>query len=182
MSKKNSKTVYNQISNIWKNYRWEFLFVLSVFVIIVCWFLKPDSVYNGIVIDTSILKGKREKTKGVYKNEEKCREIVESIYNLPFKKVRPNFLKNPKTGRNLELDMYNDQLKIAIEYNGIQHRTYAPYFHKSYDDYLGQVDRDNLKKQKCKENGVTLICVPDTVRYEELQSYIITELRREGKL
>lgn len=52
------------------------------------------------------------------KGEKRTREIIERITGRKFPSVRPNFLKNPKTGRNLELDMYNDSLKLAIEYNG----------------------------------------------------------------
>ncbi|MDD4931377.1 MAG: hypothetical protein PHG66_04520 [Candidatus Colwellbacteria bacterium] len=149
----------------------------------ICWlFKKRDGEYTGISIDTSVLQKKPLLPKGTYKNEERCREIIQSIYNLPFKKVRPEFLKNPKTGRNLELDMYNEGLKIAVEYNGIQHRTYAPYFHKSPDDYQNQVERDNLKVRRCKEAGVTLIIVPDTVRYNEMEQYIKSELKKAGRL
>jgi hypothetical protein len=32
--------------------------------------------------------------------------------------VRPDFLKNPATGRNLEIDCFNNQLKIGLEYQG----------------------------------------------------------------
>lgn len=175
-------SLYDFSMNIWDNYRWELFLCLSIIIIIICWFLKPkDSEYTGISIDTSVLK-KKSLQKGIYKNEEKCREIVEKIYNRPFKKSRPDFLKNPKTGRNLELDMYNESLKLAVEYNGIQHRVYAPYFHKSLDDFLCQVERDKLKSQRCNEVGVTLIIVPDTVRYNEMEEYIKLELKKAGRL
>lgn len=181
----NSKSVsmFEFAKNIWNHYRWELFLTVSVITIIVCWFFKKENDYNGISMDTGVLRKKSPpQTKGVYKNEEKCREIVQSIYNKPFKKIRPDFLKNPKTGRNLELDMYNDELKIAVEYNGIQHRTYAPYFHKSPNDYLDQVERDKHKAKRCKEIGVTLIVVPDTVRYHEIDEFIRSELKREGRL
>ena len=38
-------------------------------------------------------------------------------YNL-----RPQWLKNPKTGRCLELDIYYPDLKFAIEVQGFQHK------------------------------------------------------------
>lgn len=179
------QSLYNFMKNIWDNHRWEFFLCISVFTIIICWiFKKNDSQYTGISIDTSVLRKKtlKDSQKGVYKNEERCREIIQKIYNRPFTKVRPDFLKNPKTGRNLELDMYNPELKIAVEYNGIQHRTYAPYFHKSPGDYLDQVDRDKFKIKRCKDEGITLIVVPDTVRYHEMENYIKSELKNAGKL
>ena len=177
-------STYKFITNIWENYRWELFLCVSILIIIICWFLKKsDTQFDGISVDTSIIKNNPGYTikKGVYKNEEKCREVIQSIYNAPFKKIRPDFLKNPKTGRKLELDMYNDNLKIALEYNGIQHRTYAPYFHKSQNDYYDQVDRDKLKERLCKENGVLLIVVPDTVRYNEIESFIRSELKKAGR-
>jgi hypothetical protein len=183
-SKKEDVSLYEFSKNIWDNYRWELFIITSVFTIFICWLLKKkDSEYSGIYLDTSVLqKNKATTKKGTYKNEERCREIIQEIYNLPFKKVRPDFLKNPKTGRNLELDMYNDVLKIALEYNGIQHRTYAPYFHKSPLDYDAQVERDALKIKRCGEEGVTLITVPDTVRYNEMEAFIRSELQKAGRL
>jgi len=175
-------SLYEFVKNIWDNYRWELFVVVSILTIIICWFLKKKNEYKGITIDTSVLQKKSTPQKGVYKNEERCREIIQSIYNRPFKKIRPNFLKNPKTGRNLELDMYNEELKIAVEYNGIQHRTYAPYFHKSPTDYNDQVERDKFKERKCREIGILLITVPDTVRYNEIETFIKSELKKAGKL
>lgn len=60
---------------------------------------------------------------------------IESITNLSFIKVRPNWLINPKTNRRLELDMYNYHNKLAIEYNGLQHYIYPNYYHKSINDF-----------------------------------------------
>ena len=74
--------------------------------------------------------------------------------------------------------MYNKDLRLAVEYQGAQHRTYTPFFHRKYSDFLDQLSRDELKKKRCNEEGIDLICVPDTVPYEELFSYITKELRR----
>lgn len=74
-----------------------------------------------------------------------CREVK---WNL-----RPDWLKNPKTKRNLELDLYDERTKIAIEYNGYRHREPA------------QMERDKLKADMCKNLGVRLIVVPDSVDY-----------------
>jgi len=50
---------------------------------------------------------------GKYENE--CRRILQCLFLKPFPKVRPDFLRNPKTGRNLELDMYNQDIALALE-------------------------------------------------------------------
>jgi hypothetical protein len=55
------------------------------------------------------------------KHETECRRILESIYHpYTFPSVRPDFLKNPATGRNLEIDCFNNQLKIGLEYQGFR--------------------------------------------------------------
>ena len=49
------------------------------------------------------------------RGERKCKRIIQKIFRKPFTKIRPDFLKNPETNRNLELDLYNEELKIAVE-------------------------------------------------------------------
>lgn len=95
-------------------------------------------------------------------SENKCRCIIESIYHLPFPSCRPNFLKNPETKRNLELDMYNEQLKLAFEYQGKQHYQKVTYFQDTID-FKKQVQRDSFKKRRCEELGIKLICIPYTM-------------------
>lgn len=81
---------------------------------------------------------------------------------------RPNFLRNPETGRCLELDIYyeDDRIKIGVEYNGIQHIKSPNYFHKNTElgraNFESQQRRDRLKRQLCRENNVCLITVPYT--------------------
>ena len=68
--------------------------------------------------------------------------------NWPTEKVlynyRPDWLKNPKTGHNLELDIYYPDRNLAIEIQGIHHET-------TYQKY-----KDSIKAQVCKEKGITL--------------------------
>ena len=94
------------------------------------------------------------------KFEEVCRKIFEKHYRAKFPSVRPDWLKNQKSGCNLELDGYNKKLKIAFEANGIQHYEYNSHFHSCYDDYTDQVYRDKLKAKLCKKKGIHLIVIP----------------------
>lgn len=84
--------------------------------------------------------------------------------------IRPNFLKNPKTGHNLELDMFeafDDRIVdknsiidgIAIEYNGLQHDQYVPGMHNNIEAYNEQQFRDEYKTKVCKEKGIILIVI-----------------------
>lgn len=55
---------------------------------------------------------------GKWKMERICKITLEILTGYRFESVRPDWLRNPLTGRNLELDCYNDTLKLALEYNG----------------------------------------------------------------
>lgn len=114
------------------------------------------------------------------KNEERCREIFQEIFNQPFPKIRPDFLKNKKSGKNLELDGYNKDLKLAFEYQGAQHYNFTPYFHKTQEHFADQVYRDKLKKEICDQQGITLIVIPYNVPFEDLKDYIELKLSEVG--
>lgn len=116
--------------------------------------------------------------KAKWKMQHLSKLLIEYITGVSFVSVRPEWLKNPMTGRNLELDCYNDELSIALEYNGKQHYKYTPRFHKSTEEFELQVYRDILKKKLCNKNGVDLIIVPYTVQKEEICSYILRKLYR----
>ena len=101
-----------------------------------------------------------------------CCSIIEEIYQKPFVKVRPDFLKNPETGHNLELDCYNAELNIAVEYSGYQHYVYPNRFHRMYDDFIKQVRRDQFKVDVCDAQGIYLITVPYWVPEFKLKEFI----------
>jgi hypothetical protein len=115
---------------------------------------------------------------GYGKNEERCRQIFEGIFQRPFPKVRPNWLKRASTGKNLELDGYNPDLKLAFEYNGAQHAKFGPMHRGDIHAFQDQVERDRLKAQLCAQHGVTLISIPHTVKYEKLDLFIRNALAR----
>lgn len=94
-----------------------------------------------------------------------CCKIFEELIEEPVEvNIRPNFLKNPKTGQNLELDCFYRKKRIAIEYNGSQHYKYQPFFHKGGNQsFLDGRQRDKLKRELCLKNDIKLICVPWTV-------------------
>jgi hypothetical protein len=128
---------------------------------------------NSDIEDMQFSKGQNEfQSKG----EKECKRSVEEITLKPFDKCRPDFLKNEVTGKNLELDCYNEELKIAIEYNGIQHYEYTPIFHKTRDIFYNTKYRDKMKETLCRKNGVKLIVVPYTVKLQDIKSYIQEKL------
>lgn len=105
------------------------------------------------------------------KGEKLCRQILEHHYGKPFPTVRPDFLKNPETGQNLELDGYNEELAIAFEYNGSQHTNFPSVFFKDYNDYKKYVEHDLMKRNICQQLGIYLI----TIREDEIPYHKIPE-------
>jgi hypothetical protein len=114
------------------------------------------------------------------KGEAECRRVLQNVFRKPFTSQRPDFLRNPVTGGNfnLELDCFNNELRLAVEYNGIQHYKYVPYFHRNKDHFMTQKYRDDMKRRICKENNINLIEVPYTVKHNDIASFIIQNCRK----
>lgn len=114
------------------------------------------------------------------KSENECRRVLQNIFiGYKFPNVRPEFMENNKTKRRLELDCYNEKLNLALEYNGKQHYKYVPIFHKGdRNAYKSQKDRDELKKAICTLRNITLIVVPYTVPFKDIERYIVNSVKK----
>lgn len=112
------------------------------------------------------------------RGEMECRRVLEAIFQKPFSKARPDFLRNEVTGGiyNLELDCFNSELKIAVEYHGQQHYNFVPYFHRNKDRFINQKYRDVLKRKLCEENGIFLVTVPYTVSVGDIENFLRRKL------
>jgi len=102
-------------------------------------------------------------------NEEKTRFIFESICKQKFPK---------KWIGKKQLDGYCKNLQIAFEYQGIQHFQLTPRFHKTEDQFLSQIRRDEEKRGVCQKMGIYLIEVPYTASSsrENLELFIQKQL------
>lgn len=184
--------LFKRLWYYWSKDRMAFLLCLSVAFICILWLYnryfaegettekKLQKQYNLKTLDDIVrVRHQRllKRKKILKKHEQRCREIIQKIYLRPFPTIRPDFLKFPKTNKNLELDMYNSELQLALEYDGCHHRKYTKFFHKSFQDFLDQQERDRFKEQRCQELGIRLIRVPDTVKYENLEEYIVAKLQ-----
>ena len=124
-----------------------------------------------------------------YKHEEKCREIFERVYQQPFPKEHPVWLKNPATKVNLELDGFCPYIKtpygrgIAFEYDGEQHANPDHHFNRGNPyNFLYQKEKDFFKDRQCKKMGVTLIRIPHFIAYEDLERFIFMKLKEKNLL
>ena len=180
--------MFESITKYWNNHGFEILIILSlVFIAIFAltrigkkgtwsssYYYGPHSGQKQIIKK----QGPPKESSG----EKECRRILQKIFNKPFNKCRPNFLSNPVTGDrfNLELDCYEHSLKLAVEYNGIQHYKYIPYFHKNKEAFYNQKYRDDMKRRMCRDNKVNLIEVPNTVEINQIEAFIIDKLKIIG--
>lgn len=124
----------------------------------------------------------KKPVKGKLKYEEECRRVLESVYNKPFPKKRPSFLRNPETNRALELDGFNEDLKIAFEYDGSHHRHYNPHFHRNREGFAAQQRRDKFKREKCVQLDIYVITIPHTVPFEKLETFIRHKLISDKRI
>lgn len=108
--------------------------------------------------------------------EAETRAALSRIFGKPFIKVRPAFLVNPETKRRLELDCYNEELRLGVEYNGIQHDVFPNPFHHTRDQFDAQQRRDRYKILQCQQAGVRLIVVPHTVPREQIEHFLRQQL------
>ena len=105
-------------------------------------------------------------------HEHETRRSFEAATGKVFCKVRPRFLRNARTGRNLELDGYCEELQLAFEYDGYAHTNFPNAFHRDIDAFQQQQQRDALKDDLCRKAGVRLIRVPYTLTLEEIEAHV----------
>lgn len=106
-------------------------------------------------------KNIKKENKFISKGEQICFDVLkEEFPGYEFVKTRPKWLINPETKKRLELDMYNNKLKLAIEFNGKQHYNVSKLYHKKGEKSLSkQVRRDIQKRKICDSLGIHLITI-----------------------
>ncbi len=104
--------------------------------------------------------------------EAMCIFILETIFGKKFEKTR-KILSNHK-----ELDGYNEELKLAVEYNGAQHYIEnRKYFHTKEDSFEKQQERDASKIAECEELGINLIVVSYKLNtFDAIKDYLLEVL------
>ena len=179
------KKLYNWIEN---NY-FEILLCCSIIIILILAIFrinKRGSWSDSYYYESSKQSHKLLDSKSLQtsKGELRCKQYLENYFSekgYKFPKSRPDFMVNRVTGDkyNLELDCYNDELKLAVEYNGEQHYKYIPFFHKNKEAFYNQKYRDEIKRIRCRDLGIILIEVPYT-ELNNIDNYLKRELNNYG--
>lgn len=122
-----------------------------------------------------------ECTRGI--GERRARLTFERLLpGFQFPTRNPEWLVNPSTGRRLQLDGYNEELRLAFEFQGPHHRSSLAAYKMTPDDLLSVRQRDELKRVACKARRITLIEVPDSLDAEVLPSWVYRRLNRITRL
>lgn len=115
---------------------------------------------------------------GGFTHEELVRSILETSLMKKFPKARPSWLVNSR-GNRMELDGFCEELRLAFEYQGIQHYKESHHFHKR-SSFHQRVADDLVKKQACEKHGVTLLAVHYSIPASDLPAFLQKECARLG--
>lgn len=77
-----------------------------------------------------------------------------------------------KFKNNLRADLFiidKNLNKYIIEYDGIQHNKYIPFFH-TYNNFIISKHRDDIKNQYCNKNNIKILHIPHT--HSNIQIYL----------
>jgi len=180
--------MFDQFKRYWDEYGLEGLAILSGILIIVLffynWYTNKQGTYNSRIekiefgeMPKDPFFNYRQHTVRDSKLELAAKYHLEDMFQRPFYKIRPDFLKNDATGRNLEIDLFNKELMLAVETQGVQHYKFTPKFHLTERHFRDQQYRDEMKARKCREYGIKLIEIPYYVKERDLREYLKKALR-----
>lgn len=82
-------------------------------------------------------------------------------------------------GKTLELDGYNEKLKLALEFSGPLHTKWYPE-REPYTVYFERLVRDVVKKRLCRKHGVNLIVVDMSLPPKHWRDYLVSRLYDYG--
>lgn len=101
-------------------------------------------------------------TKYPLKGENGRSKFQHEVY-LELKKLYPHdiILEEVKIPESrLFCDFVIPSVKLVIEAQGKQHYEFSTLFHQYYIDFVNQQNRDQMKRDFCQQNNLTLVEIP----------------------
>ena len=123
---------------------------------------------NNIINKTNKIVSKKKPTSGELVIIKILDELLSKnkILYYEWDKVLPIKFKN-----NLRADLFiidNKLNKYIIEYDGIQHNQYIPFFHHNNNFNISK-HRDDIKNKYCNKNNIKILHIPHT--HSNIQIY-----------
>jgi len=73
----------------------------------------------------------------------------------------PVYEEVPCVGTKLRLDFLIESLRIAFEFDGLQHQEYNSFLHGDRYKWLQSINRDDTKEKWCEQNNISLIRITE---------------------
>ena len=112
--------------------------------------------------------------------ERKCKAALEQIFGKKFGKKRFSDLRGIG-GNPLEIDLYNEELRLGLEHHGAQHFIRKKFY--GVHRFEKQQEHDRRRRAYCKSKGITLIevrQVGEVTPDENLKNIIVDACKKEG--
>ena len=106
-------------------------------------------------------------------------KLQNKIHYYEWDKVLPIKLKN-----NLRADLFIIDRTFnyyIIEYDGIQHNNYIPFFHHDKNGFNVSKQRDKLKDKYCADNNIKILHINDHYDNKQIESSILHFLHLSSK-
>ncbi len=131
---------------------------------------------NNIINKTNKIVSKKKPTSGESSIIKILNDLLSQnkIFYYEWDKVLPIKFKN-----NLRADLFiidNKLNKYIIEYDGIQHNQYIPFFHTNNNFDISK-HRDKLKNQYCKKNNIKILHIPYTSSNIDIYSSVYSFIK-----
>ncbi len=146
--------------------------------------------HKAVRLNSSQTSHKFDDPKDLNMCEHICKHALETYFDKPFNKIRPDWLRNPKTNRKLELDLYNPDVTVylkgieykglAVEYQGITHYQWPNWVNQTRQGFLDARERDRVKRAICKKRRLLLVEVPYNIPNEKIGLYLFNYLDELG--
>ncbi len=112
--------------------------------------------------------------------EQYVRSLFSHLLGVNFPRRRDVSWLTNAAGARMELDGYNEELRLAFEYQGSQHYGVDGFFLNDDAGFAKRREDDALKLKLCKAHDVTLVVIPFSVGWTHMQDFVSARLTAEG--